>query len=84
MDRIHQNACSAEQSRILGLNAWKYACLDGRHVRIRPCTCDVAVLPDAPVNHVACIELLDAADPRSPAADDDAKAIVRVLFGSRL
>lgn len=84
MDRILQAACLPEQSLILTLNAWRYAYVSGKHIRLRPCTSDVAVAPHGPVNYRASIELVAAADATWGVADDAATAIFSLLFGSQL
>jgi hypothetical protein len=84
MPDFHVVRCTAEQSSVLTRNAWKYAKVKGKHIRIRPRTPDISVIPPGPVNYTAEIEILDSADNTWGEAEAGAQDVVDDLFADVL
>lgn len=84
MPRLLETACSPQQLLVLATNAWRYAFVKGKHIRIRPCSPDVPVLPPGTINCTAEIEVLDVADKTWGEADSEGHVVVWDLFGDLL
>jgi hypothetical protein len=82
MDPIYSSPCNAEQAGIFMLNSWKYAKIENLHVRTRPPTSDIAVLPFGSVRYVAAIEILDNEDRTWGSADQDGIEAISNVFHS--
>jgi hypothetical protein len=84
MPEFHVISCTGEQCGTLIRNAWKYLQINGKHIRIRPRTPDVSIIPPASVNYTAEIEVLDTADKTLGEADTEAREVVEDLFAKIL
>lgn len=84
MPEFHVVSCTGEQLGVLNRNAWRYAFINGKHLRIRPRLPDISAIPPGPVNCTAEIEILDAEDKTWGEADADAIRAVGDLFSDVL